>query len=396
MIALIFLLILLCLVNYDAVRNFVNSDLPLALHSTTQVLPPPPADHQPLLSEVFIYNLPAETEDLITEIATKASVTAEAATTGSPVNQPTPTDSTPNQALPDAKNSNQLLDIDVKDIFDPTASIGKPSTTTLPTATSTATQPLPSINNAIHSSNNIPQLTNNPMPQSMREEIRAFIVPKQEAILSGQTVAQINTINIQEGQNFEAGDELITFNCQRPQAEYKVALHDFHSARHNLQAQVKLAEMQAGSALELKIAQENLQKTKSALDTYAYQVSLCSVKAPFAGKIHKLKVKPFEVVTVGQPMVEIVGYQGFKTHLLVPATWINRLQVGLTFFVYIDDLKRMFESKIVSIAPKIDPLIKAIEVIAEFKEDSPDIVAGMSGTAHFPTLLLEDSSTPQP
>lgn len=215
------------------------------------------------------------------------------------------------------------------------------------------------------------------------EEIRAFIVPEQEVVLASQFVAQIDKIFFKEGDHFKKDDPIVSFRCEKQTAEYEMAKHEYLSAQHSFNAQVALSKLDAGSALELHIARENYRRTAAALKTYDHQKSLCVIRAPFNGLIHKIKAQPYEVITVGQPLVETLKEKGLKIHLLVPSTWATHIRQGQKFFVHIDDLKQMYQARVQSISPKIDPLVRSIEVIGTFIKPDKRIVPGMSGSAHF-------------
>lgn len=109
----------------------------------------------------------------------------------------------------------------------------------------------------------------------------------------------------------------------------------------------------------------------------------CQVKAPFDGQVVLRRVQAHESVAAGSPLLEIVDNRSLEIHLLVPSRWLGRLKPDQTFSFVPDETGKPIDAVIKRLGARIDEGSQTLLLIASVPANTPGLLAGMSGTAHF-------------
>ena len=96
-----------------------------------------------------------------------------------------------------------------------------------------------------------------------------------------------------------------------------------------------------------------------------------------------MEARPYEYVSPGQAIMEVVGNQEWRLQFFIPSAWITKVKQKRRFFVVIDETKERLEAEVTHLGARIDPVSQTLEVWAGFVAPSTRIISGMSGTAHF-------------
>ncbi|MCY1188659.1 efflux transporter, RND family, MFP subunit [compost metagenome] len=113
------------------------------------------------------------------------------------------------------------------------------------------------------------------------------------------------------------------------------------------------------------------------------QVQRCQVKAPFDGQVVARKVQAHESVASGTPLLEIVDNRSLEVHLLVPSRWLGRLKPEQKFSFTPDETGKPLDASVKRLGARIDEGSQTLLLIGTLPANSPGLLAGMSGTAHF-------------
>jgi len=113
------------------------------------------------------------------------------------------------------------------------------------------------------------------------------------------------------------------------------------------------------------------------------QVNKCSLKAPFAGRVVKVRANPYEYVSPGQPLLEVLDDIHLNLQLFVPSKWLKWLKKDAKFSVHIDETGKDYPARVTSLGARLDPVSQTLEIRSEIEGQHPELLAGMSGTAHF-------------
>lgn len=144
-----------------------------------------------------------------------------------------------------------------------------------------------------------------------------------------------------------------------------------------------LAKFNAVGTLELEVSQVQLDKALAELDAIKISTYLCSIKAPWNGRVAEIKANASEVIEPGREIMRILGDESLEIEMIVPSNWLRWLKPGINCPITIDETGKDYEIEISKVGARVDPVSQTIRVFASFKSDAADILAGMSGTAIF-------------
>ena len=222
-------------------------------------------------------------------------------------------------------------------------------------------------------------------PAAVTNEVRrALVVADMEATVSSQFAGRLNAMPKQVGDTFAAGELLASFDCQERQAAVAAAQAEWLGARETHLARLKLQGLGAVSDLDVTLAASAAEKAKSQLALALAQEKHCTVRAPYPGKVVRMRAKAFESVQLGQPLLEIVNLASLRAQLLVPSSWVRWLKPGTLFQLAIDETGETYNARVHSISGRVDGSSQTVEVVGRFERVPPNLLPGMIGRASFP------------
>jgi RND family efflux transporter MFP subunit len=213
--------------------------------------------------------------------------------------------------------------------------------------------------------------------------VRALLVPATESILSSQVSAQITDIAVKEGQQFKKGTLLVKFECAENRAELQKARAELDAASKTHESNEKLLQHKAINRLEVDVSRANVNRARAQVNLMRARVGYCSIVAPYSGRVTKLGANRFDMVTAGQPVIEILDDSKLKMELYVSSRWLSRLSEGQQFSVQIDETGKSYPAVINGLGSRVDPVSQTIALYAEISGNHPELLAGMSGVATF-------------
>jgi len=213
--------------------------------------------------------------------------------------------------------------------------------------------------------------------------IRVLLSPAIETVLASQFSGQVQALDATLGQRVKKGAVLVRFDCSEPDARLRMARAELDSARETHDAKTRLKSLQQASDVEVSLAASAADRAKAQVSLYNAQSANCKVIAPFSGRVVSVSVKPHQGVSPGQPLVELISDGPLKLRLNAPAAWVRWLKVGTAFNVDIDETGQRYGAKVTAMNARIDAVSQSIELEATLNDAAPELLAGMSGTAHF-------------
>lgn len=214
--------------------------------------------------------------------------------------------------------------------------------------------------------------------------IRVLLVSDLETTLSAQMNGTLGALKASLGQTVGKDAELAQLNCVEVNARAKVAGAELNMARANLQAKRNLRKLDAVGDLEVAMANTEVEKADGALTLARAQAGYCLIDAPFAGRIAKVYVKPYQTVTAGTPLFDLVSDGALKVRLNVPSSLLPRLQPGMPLEVDIHETGKRYPAKVSAINARVDAVAQTVELEAKLDASHTELIAGMSGVARFP------------
>jgi RND family efflux transporter MFP subunit len=224
-----------------------------------------------------------------------------------------------------------------------------------------------------------------PAPAADAGNISALVVAEDDATLSSQMAGRISAIRYGIGQAFNAGATLVEFDCAEQQARLQSVQAELLGARETHLTKLRLQGLGAAGELEVTLAAAAAEKAKSQVKQQETQMAFCSVKAPYAGRVARLRAKAHESVALGQPLMEIVTNAKLKIAMHVPSSWVGWIKPGTPVNIKLAETGGEQPAKIVKINSRVDGVSQSIEVEARFDRKVANVLPGMIGSAQFPT-----------
>lgn len=222
-----------------------------------------------------------------------------------------------------------------------------------------------------------------PQAETARE-LSALVTADQEATLSAQMAGKIGKINYGIGQGFAAGATLVEFDCAEAQAKLDALNAEYLGARETHLAKLKLQGLGAAGDLEVTLAAAAGEKAKSLVKQQEAQLAFCAIKAPYAGRVVRLKAKQAESVAPNQPILEVVAVSRLKALVNVPSAVAIGLRPGAPLTIEIRETGRKYDAKVSRLNARVDGVSQSLEIEAVFVGKAAGLLPGMIGRASFP------------
>lgn len=134
-----------------------------------------------------------------------------------------------------------------------------------------------------------------------KQEIRAQLRPARHTTLSAEIGAVVQRIWVQEGERFEIDTPLIQLDCGLHEAQRAKSTAELAGAQRSLQANQRLAELNAAGLMELDLAKSAVERSQAELRISETQLSKCEIKAPFAGIVAEQRIREQQYVHPARP-----------------------------------------------------------------------------------------------
>ncbi len=213
--------------------------------------------------------------------------------------------------------------------------------------------------------------------------IRFQLASQQQTSLSAEIAANILKLPFKDGDLFREGQLLVEFDCSLLQAQLNKAEATAEVARQTLTVNVRLAELNSISNLEVDQAKARVKETEAEATAMRVMVSKCSLKAPFNGRIAKLQVDLHQYATIGKPLMDILDADRLEVRLIVPSRWLSWLKPGSRFSIQIEELGRTYQARVIRLGARIDPVSQSLPITGEIEGNHGELLSGMSGWANF-------------
>lgn len=211
--------------------------------------------------------------------------------------------------------------------------------------------------------------------------IRILLTANLETTLSSQMSGTLGKLQASLGQPVKQGALLARFDCREGEAQARVAQAELQMARQDLAAKRNLRKLDAVGDLEVAIAATGVQKAEGAHALARARTSYCDVRAPFAGRIAQVQAKPYQTMTAGTPLFDLVSDGPLKVRLNVPSRLLSGLQQGQALEINVLETGKPYQARISHINARVDAVAQTVELEARLDAPYPELVAGMSGVA---------------
>ncbi|WP_426369485.1 efflux RND transporter periplasmic adaptor subunit [Pseudocolwellia sp. HL-MZ7] len=214
--------------------------------------------------------------------------------------------------------------------------------------------------------------------------VRGVISARDTAVISSRINGfVIKSIPFSDGEAFEKGVELVSFDCTRSKAEAKAARATAFALETTLKSNQELDLYGAIGKNDVLISQARLESAQAEALALEAGLNDCIIKAPYAGRVVERLASIAESPTAGTPVIKIQREKNLEIKLIAPSHWLSWLEIGTSFSIKIDENGKVHEAYIVRLGAVVDPVSKTIKVIGRFKGTPINTIPGMSGDARF-------------
>lgn len=211
-------------------------------------------------------------------------------------------------------------------------------------------------------------------PTGAERQVRGVLRARDQAVLSSELPGRIVEMPFADGEAFAKGDVLVRFDCSAYQAQLNAAQAAARATREELSHKKQLAALNSVGRFEVALAEAQV---------YQVQVKRCSVSAPFAGRVVQRRAQPHESVANGAPLLDVVDNGTLEIYLLIPSSWLSRVQPGQRFAFTPDETGEPLEARVKRLGARIDEGSQTLLLIGSLPEKADGLLSGMSGSARF-------------
>ncbi|EFL90991.1 efflux RND transporter periplasmic adaptor subunit [Ahrensia sp. R2A130] len=229
----------------------------------------------------------------------------------------------------------------------------------------------------------IDRTTTGSVASDAQYDARGVVMPNAEVTLGAGIAASIKSMPFKEGSTFRQGDNLVTFDCGRQEADLRGAKAGLGKAASIYSSKKRLKSRGAAGSQEVKDAAADVAAAKANADGLAQVISLCRIDAPFNGRVVERHAETFEIPAANAPILTVVDDSALELDLIVSSKWLRWVKPGTTFDFAVDELGTSFRAKVARLGAKVDAVSQTIKLTGTFIKRPQNVLAGMSGTAKF-------------
>ena len=209
--------------------------------------------------------------------------------------------------------------------------------------------------------------------------LRAQILPRAYTTLANELPARVNRIHLPEGGRFKAGDLLISLDCAIQKAQLEKAKAALVAAEKIASVNAKLVDMRSMGGLEGVTSAAEAAKARAEVALMQTTVSKCTLTAPFAGRVAEQKVREYQYLQAGQPLLDILDDSHLEIEFIAPSHWLAWLKPNFPFSLHVDETGQSYPAQVTRTGARVDAASQSIKVMGAFLQTYPDLLAGMSG-----------------
>ena len=194
----------------------------------------------------------------------------------------------------------------------------------------------------------------NPVPDT---GLPARLTSVHQVILDSPFRSRVARISAKPGDRVRRGQPLLSLRCDRRNA----------------------ALAQARAALAAAASKAELRRLRARLGAARARAGQCVARAPFAGRITLLKVRPRQPVRRGAPLIGLQDDAALQVIFHAPAQWRSLLKVGDRFHLAVSETGLGYEAAVTAMQAADTHGGGTFSVEGRLIGQHPELLAGMSG-----------------
>ena len=195
--------------------------------------------------------------------------------------------------------------------------------------------------------------------------VPATVAARQSATLAARIPAAIRELPRREGEAVAAGAVVVRLDDSALRAGLAAAEANVRAAEADLARMQSLAKSGAATPRELEEASARAAAAQAGLSAVRENLTYSVLRSPFPGVIAARHVQVGDVVSPGQPLVEIEGAGGLELRATLSAEESGGLKPGATIPVRVDGLAAPLTARVSALSPAGDPATHRFELRAD-------------------------------
>jgi len=223
--------------------------------------------------------------------------------------------------------------------------------------------------------------------------VQAVLTAKETVVIASPIDGVLKTLPFKSGDLFKKGDIIAQYQCRFEHARLHEVRAQLRINKRQKEAYERLKKKDAVSDVEYVATLQEYERAKAVMNQVQSQYDLCTIRAPFDGRINDLAANNHEAVRAGRVIMEVSSTTPLQAELLVPSIWLRWLNIGTPLDIKIHETGQTYGANLVRIHGKVDPVTQTAHVIAELNQYEEKLLPGMSGRAMFNEDNTKDDST---
>ena len=211
-----------------------------------------------------------------------------------------------------------------------------------------------------------------------RTPVKAVLFPFREATLSARAESELEPYRFRLGEPFPAESVLVTLDASRYRIEVGRATEQLNFAKAAYEDKKQLREKNFTSDYELKKAEFDYRMAETALAEANLNLSYCTIKSPFAGKIVEILTREHETVRAGQALCRIIDDNQLLAVMNVPMEEKALTAVGENVSIVFPG-GQIAAGRIHEVTPQADHRTGTVRIRVLIDNRSGIFKAGMTG-----------------
>jgi membrane fusion protein (multidrug efflux system) len=205
--------------------------------------------------------------------------------------------------------------------------------------------------------------------------------PGGSALLAAPAAGVVSSVRATVGSRVRRGDELLVLNVPELEADARQKAGAAAQAQRQAERQARLLSDGVTSNRAAEEAAAAANQAASAAEAARALLERTQVRAPLAGRVQTVRAQRGERVDAGAPLAEVIDVDTLDLHVAVPANRLARLRSGMPVSVVQEGDTATHPARIAAVAPGVDSLSNAGEVVIRVPNLDGRLLAGAGATA---------------
>jgi membrane fusion protein (multidrug efflux system) len=201
----------------------------------------------------------------------------------------------------------------------------------------------------------------------------------ESVLITAETTGRLVEVLFEDGARVAAGDLLFRLEEDALRAELRAAEAEVMELRQQLDRASRLARGGYGPRAEAEDLRPRLQAAEARAALATTRLDQLSITAPFDGRLGLRRVSPGALVEPGTPLVPLDAVDPIELRFALPEREIGRVAAGAPVRAMGAALAEdeWIEGEVRVVAPRVDPALRTVEVVARLPNPEGRLVPGM-------------------